>query len=92
MEGGSGDIGKSVLFGWDEGEFLQGFFDGGLVVVEVTLGTAEALDAGDGLSDGAKGIEVNIRRHIGIVVDRLGGAIDEDVQERELVLKLTLYI
>ena len=43
---------KSILLGGDEGEFFQGFFYGGLVVVEVTLGSAEALDASNRLGVG----------------------------------------
>ena len=67
-------------------------FDGGLVVVEVMLGAAEALDVGDGLRDGAEGIEVDIGRDIGIVVDGLGGTLDEDVEEGQFVEELALYI
>jgi len=85
-------MGRSVLIGRNVGEFLHGFFDGGLIAVEEALGTAKAFYAGDRLGDGTKGIEVYIRRHIGIVVNGLGSAIDEDVQERDLVMEFTLYI
>ena len=83
---------KSVLFGWNESKFFQGFFDGGLVVIEEALGTTEALDAGNCLGDGAKGFKVNIGRNMGIVIDGANGAIDEDVEEGKFVMKFTLYI
>jgi hypothetical protein len=40
-EFGHGKAWKSVLFRWNGSKFFQCFFDGGLVVIEEALGTAE---------------------------------------------------